>query len=124
MSQNLTEFQNSSMGLIAGSVEIVCLQPTNYLKACSQQRLPPVFQPKVLYRGLAANILNMGGCTLMQFGMCGFLAKQIAGESKRQIQGLESIAVGFGGGVFRYDLQMLSYIISKITLRDIYFSFP
>jgi hypothetical protein len=101
MSSKLSDGENALMGMLCGSIEISCLQPLNYLKNVSQQKLTPQFHPRVLYRGYLAGVLNMGSCTMIQMAACGKIESLIT-EKKRPATDMESVAIGFAGGVVRF----------------------
>ena len=55
--------------------------------------------PATMYRGVASNMVNMGGCTMIQFATGGFFkSKVLAGES-RQMTKVEEIGCGLGAGM-------------------------
>jgi len=60
MSAKLNEFQNATLGMTVGVIEVLCLQPFNYCKNMIQQGLPLSANPLKLYRGVGANCVNMG----------------------------------------------------------------
>lgn len=99
MSIELTEFQNAIMGLVCGGFEVTSLQWTNYLKNASQQSLPFTMDPRVLYRGYLPNLVNMAGCTMWQFAVCGLIKNMLVGGKDRSLTSTESILSGLGGGV-------------------------
>ena len=63
----LSPLQNTKLGLYCGVLEVLLLQPILYLKNATQQRLALTLNPKYLYRGLSASIVNMGALTAVQF---------------------------------------------------------
>ena len=58
------------------------------------------FNPSVLYRGVGANCVNMGSCTMIQFAVGGSL-KGIAngGDKNKKLSPLQEMACGVGAGV-------------------------
>jgi hypothetical protein len=56
MSNNLTEFQNFQIGVVAAFIEGVILQPTLYWKNAKAQKLPFSMNPTIIYRGTSASI--------------------------------------------------------------------
>lgn len=99
MSERLTDFQNSLVGLLCGVLEVSALQWVNYFKNATQQGLPLSMDPRVLYRGYTANVFNMGGCTMVQVGVMGRFKKNILGDEQRKLTSAEHFAGGFTAGV-------------------------
>jgi hypothetical protein len=66
MSSELNELQNATVGMIVGVIEVLILQPFNYAKNMVQQRQPISMNPAHMYRGVGANCINMGSCTMIQ----------------------------------------------------------
>jgi len=75
MSTKLNELQNATVGMTVGVIEVLCLQPFNYCKNMIQQGQPLSADPRKLYRGVGANAVNMGSCTMIQFAVGGSLKK-------------------------------------------------
>lgn len=98
MSSNLNEFQNATVGMTCGVVEVLMLQPFNYAKNMTQQKLPIQFNPMVMYRGVASNCVNMGSCTMIQFVMGGKFKQLILNGEDRHLKPLEEVMVGLGAG--------------------------
>eukprot|EP01038_Epipyxis_sp_PR26KG_P016898 gene16898-23188_t len=65
MANILSEKQNFLLGTFAALVEGIILQPTVYWKNASIKNLPFTLNPRILYRGTAASILNE--CQMMGF---------------------------------------------------------
>lgn len=99
MSTNLNEFQNATVGMTVGVIEVLCLQPFNYCKNMMQQGQPLSADPRKLYRGVGANSVNMGSCTMIQFAVGGGLKKSILGGEKRQLKTYEEMGCGIAAGV-------------------------
>ena len=75
------------------------LQPLNYAKNMTQIKQPISLNPMVMYRGVSANALNMGSCTMIQFAVGGFLKKMVLGnERDRNLTLSEEIICGIGAG--------------------------
>ena len=51
-----------------------------------------------MYRGVSANALNMGSCTMIQFVVGGSLKKLVLGDSQRNLTMSEEMACGIGAG--------------------------
>lgn len=100
MSENLTEFENATVGMWVGVIEVLCLQPINYMKNMVQQGQKIIFNPAVMYRGVGANCVNMGSCTMLQFAVGGSLKQVVLGNEKRQLTDAEQMMCGLGGGIF------------------------
>lgn len=100
MSANLNEFENATVGMTVGCIEVLCLQPLNYAKNMVQQGQPISMNPGVMYRGVGANCVNMGSCTMLQFAAGGFLKKSITGgDSTRKLKPHEEMGCGITAGV-------------------------
>lgn len=99
MSTNLNELQNATVGMTVGVIEVLCLQPFNYCKNMMQQGQPLSSDPRVLYRGVGANAINMGSCTMIQFAVGGSLKKMVLGGEKRQLKMWEEMGTGITAGV-------------------------
>lgn len=102
MSTKLTEFQNATVGMTVGVIEVLILQPFNYCKNMIQQGQPLSADPRKLYRGVGANAVNMGSCTMIQFSVGGSLKKYITGGSEgttKQLKPLEEMGTGIAAGV-------------------------
>ena len=63
-------------------IEVLLLQPFNYAKNMVQQQRPISLNPMVMYRGVAANCINMGSCTMIQFAVGGKLKNQISASNQ------------------------------------------
>jgi hypothetical protein len=100
MSTKLNELENATVGMTVGVIEVMCLQPFNYAKNMIQQGMPLSADPRKLYRGVGANCINMGSCTMIQFAIGGSFKKAIKGEdSSRQLKAYEEMGCGIGAGV-------------------------
>lgn len=84
MSHELSESQNMAIGAIAAFSQSMILHPTIYWKNAAQQGLPFTLNPRFLYRGLKASLVNETGQMGSHFAMGGFLKKtfgtSISGE--------------------------------------------
>lgn len=99
MSSNLNESQNASVGMTVGIIEVLILQPFNYCKNMVQQQRPISFSPAVMYRGVGANCVNMGSCTMIQFVTGGKLKQLVVGENTgRRLSLFEEMSCGIGAG--------------------------
>lgn len=98
MSTKLNEVQNATVGMTVGCIEVLCLQPLNFWKNMIQQGQPLSFKPAKLYRGVGANCVNMGSCTMLQFAVGGTLKKAILNGSTRKLSVLEEMGSGIGAG--------------------------
>ena len=94
----LSDAENCAIGAICGTADTTLLQATNYWKNANQQRLPFTLDPRVLYRGYTANVLNNGFCVMTQFFLNGALKKIIVGDSHRDLTPSEKVATGFAAG--------------------------
>jgi len=98
MSEELTEFQNATVGMVVGCVEVLCLQPLNYCKNMIQQGRPISLSPMVMYRGVGANCLNMGSCTMTQFAVGGALKQRVLAGEHRPLNIMEEMGCGLTAG--------------------------
>jgi len=94
----LSPVQNFVIGGIAGTIEVVCLQPMLYCKNATQQNLPLTLDPRVLYRGIGVSVGNMVVLTGLQFPLTGAVARSITRGEERPLSKSEKIASGFAGG--------------------------
>ena len=100
MSARLNEFQNATVGMTVGVVEVLMLQPFNYAKNMAQQKQPISLNPLTMYRGVGANCVNMGSCTMIQFAVGGKIKNIITGGDKtRKLTVLEEMGSGIGAGL-------------------------
>ena len=75
------------------------MQPFNYAKNMVQQQRSISLNPAVMYRGVAANALNMGSCTMIQFAVGGKLKNVITGgDNSRNLTLVEEMSAGIGAG--------------------------
>jgi hypothetical protein len=63
-----------------------------------QQQQPIQLNPAIMYRGVAANALNMGSCTMIQFVVGGKLKQSILNGQKRHLSLREEMIAGIGAG--------------------------
>jgi len=96
--QRLSPVENTAVGVSAGVIEVVMLQPMLYCKNATQQRLPFTMDPRILYRGVGMSIINMGVLTGVQFPITGFIQRFTTGGVVRKLKPAEQIGCGFGGG--------------------------
>jgi len=98
MSSELNEFQNATVGMSCGIIEVLILQPLNYAKNMTQQKLPIEMNPMVAYRGVGSNCINMGSCTMIQFAVGGKFKQMILNGEARSLKPWEEITCGLGAG--------------------------
>lgn len=99
MSTQLNEFQNATVGMTVGVIEVMCLQPLNYCKNMIQQGQPISANPMKLYRGVGANCVNMGSCTMIQFAVGGSLKKMCqGGDTTKRLSSGQEMLCGIGAG--------------------------
>jgi hypothetical protein len=100
MSARLNEFQNATVGMSVGMTEVLLLQPFNYAKNMTQQQQPISLNPATMYRGVSANCVNMGSCTMIQFVVGGKLQSILkGGDPNQKIPPLQEMACGIGAGL-------------------------
>jgi hypothetical protein len=79
--------------------QVLILQPFNYAKNMTQQKQPISLNPAHMYRGVGANAVNMGSCTMIQFAIGGRLKQLILGsDSSRRLSLGEEMVAGVGAG--------------------------
>mmetsp|Transcript_20854 Transcript_20854/g.49521 ORF Transcript_20854/g.49521 Transcript_20854/m.49521 type:complete len:271 (-) Transcript_20854:949-1761(-) len=99
MSSELNEQQNASVGMTVGMIEVLILQPFNYAKNMVQQQRSISMNPMVMYRGVGANCINMGSCTMIQFAVGGKLKNTISkGDASHQFTLAEEMTCGVTAG--------------------------
>lgn len=59
--------RDTCIGMSAGAIEVIALQPMLYCKNATQQRLPLTLHPATLYRGVGASVGNMAMLTGLQY---------------------------------------------------------
>jgi hypothetical protein len=77
------------------------LQPFNYAKNMVQQQQPIRMNPAIMYRGVGANAINMGSCTMLQFVVGGKLKQAVLNsgpDPNRNLTLAEEMACGIGAG--------------------------
>lgn len=98
MSKELNELQNATVGMTVGVIEVLILQPFNYAKNMVQQKQPISMNPKIMYRGVGANCINMGSCTMIQFAVGGKLKNSVLAGEDRPLLAYEEMACGAAAG--------------------------
>lgn len=96
--KQLSAAQNASVGAIAGTIEVVILQPMLYCKNATQQKLPLTLDPRVLYRGIGVSIGNMIVLTGAQFPLTAGVSRTITGGVDRPLSKGEQVLAAFSGG--------------------------
>ena len=99
MSAELNESQNATVGMTVGVIEVLILQPFNYAKNMTQQKQPISLVPTVWYRGVGANCINMGSCTMIQFAVGGKFKNLVLNGEKRRLKVHEEMLCGAGAGL-------------------------
>jgi hypothetical protein len=75
------------------------LQPFNYAKNMVQQKQPISVNPVFWYRGVGANCVNMGSCTMIQFAVGGRLKQTLLKGEERHLSLAEEMSCGVTAGV-------------------------
>eukprot|EP00039_Didymoeca_costata_P027267 m.18038 g.18038 ORF g.18038 m.18038 type:complete len:166 (+) comp6174_c0_seq2:220-717(+) len=96
--QSLTEGENAVLGGTAAFIEGVILQPTLFYKNMRQQGKPLSLDPRVVYRGVSAGLLNEVGSTGVQFLLTGAIKHAVLGGSLRKMTDTEEISSALGAG--------------------------
>lgn len=63
-----------------------------------QQKQAISLNPATMYRGVGANAVNMGSCTMIQFAVGGKLKQLVLGSETRHLKLHEEMACGIGAG--------------------------
>ena len=84
MSQSLTEFQNTLLGVTAAMIEGIILQPTVYWKNAKALNLPFSLNPMIVYRGTVASLFNECQMMGLQFGFTGFYQRLLMDRSTKR----------------------------------------
>jgi len=79
-------------------VQVLILQPFNYAKNMVQQKLPISMNPAVMYRGVGANCVNMGSCTMVQFAVGGKMKSLVLQGQERHLTLAEEMGCGITAG--------------------------
>jgi hypothetical protein len=79
-------------------VQVLILQPFNYAKNMVQQKQPISLQPSIMYRGVGANAINMGSCTMIQFAVGGKLKNIVLNGETRNLSLAEEMSCGIAAG--------------------------
>ena len=80
--KRLLPAQNAALGALAGTIEVLLLQPMLYCKNAAQQSLPLSLDPRVLYRGVGISVSNMTVLTAVQFPLTGALSSALTGGAE------------------------------------------
>ncbi|GMH67498.1 hypothetical protein TrLO_g1648 [Triparma laevis f. longispina] len=99
LSTQLSEFQNATVGATVGVIEVLVLQPFNYCKNMLQQGMPIEMNPAKMYRGVASNAVNMGGCTMIQFAVGGALKGALHTDKSKPMSKSQEMGAGLGAGM-------------------------
>ncbi|CAH0372594.1 unnamed protein product [Pelagomonas calceolata] len=94
----MSPVENAAVGVGAGTIEVIALQPILYWKNATQQGLPLSLNPRMLYRGLSTSVVNMATLTGLQFPLTGAVAKAITGGEERPLGDGEKVGAAFCGG--------------------------
>lgn len=78
--------------------QVLTLQPLNYAKNMVQQKQAISLSPSIMYRGVGANAVNMGSCTMIQFAVGGRLKQMVLGSETRRLSLQEEMICGIGAG--------------------------
>ena len=81
-------------------LQVLILQPFNYAKNMVQQQKTISLNPAYWYRGVMANAVNMGSCTMIQFAVGGRLKQVVTGgeANARHLTLAEEMMCGIGAG--------------------------
>jgi hypothetical protein len=99
MSKDLSERQNALLGVFAAVVEGIIVQPTVYYKNARAQGLPFTLNPRVLYRGTSANIVNEAQAMALQFVVASYLQKLSSSNGSHGNSGRDDLLGAMAGGM-------------------------
>ena len=98
MSEKLNSSQNASIGVVAAMLEGIVLQPTLYWKNARALKLPFTLNPKIIYRGTLASLVNECQLLGFQFGLTGFFQKLLHEKGiVKNAETSELLAAAMGG---------------------------
>ncbi|KAL1520255.1 hypothetical protein AB1Y20_023725 [Prymnesium parvum] len=95
--ETLNDAENAALGASVAVLEGVLLQPTLYWKNAMQQALPFTIDPRKLYRGLFASLLNEAGQMSIQFGITGGVKRRVRSDGASEPRWLSLAAASAGG---------------------------
>lgn len=95
--QKLSSEQNLLLGITTGAASKCINYPLLVAKNRTQQGLPMIFNPKLVYRGLPIGLVNIGGTTGCQFFFTGVFMKLLCTEG--EVTGVQQTAAALLGGV-------------------------
>ena len=81
-----------AMSVFTAVVETSLLQPTLYWKNARQQRLPITLDPRIVYRGIGASLVNEAGQMALQFSLSGRLKELLSDVPAAALGGLLAAA--------------------------------
>ncbi len=90
--EDLSEPENAGLGVFTAVVETSLLQPTLYWKNARQQRLPITLDPRIVYRGIGASLVNEAGQMALQFSLSGRLKELLSDVPAAALGGLLAAA--------------------------------
>ena len=100
MSGSHSDSENLLVGSFAALAEGLILQPTLYWKNASIQRMPFSMNPRIIYRGTTASILNEVQMMSVQFTATGYLQRLLLGDSPGKLSKPQQIMMATAGGSF------------------------
>jgi hypothetical protein len=77
---------------------VLILQPFNYAKNMVQQQRPISLNPSIMYRGVGANCINMGSCTMIQFAVGGKLKTMVNNGGDKPLTLGQEMSCGITAG--------------------------
>lgn len=99
--QNLSNSENTLLGMVTAAGVAFALQPTLYYKNAAQQGLEwKLFaHPRLLYRGMTASTMAQVGELGLQFLLTGYVKKVILGDDvHREMSDMEVMSAALLGG--------------------------
>jgi len=97
MLNNVKDFyKNTVIGITAGVVETITLQPMIYWKNALQQGLNFTLNPRICYRGVNASMINMATLTGIQIPLNDYISHNILTPNQKMLSSFYSgIITGF-----------------------------
>lgn len=108
--QRLSPQENTLLGLAVGVVDTSGTQWMVYCKNAAQQRLKLTLDPRILYRGYAANLLNVGTKRALQVPIAASITNVITGGMARRLTDSEQLGCAASAGL------LSALVVSPIEL--------
>merc|ERR1719419_719513 len=98
--QTLSPLENAALGVSSAFPIIAVCQPLLYLKTATQQGLPKSINPRILYRGSLANLINECWMNGGQFVLNGVTQRIVTGGKPEEMNyWKQNVAAGSAGAM-------------------------